>query len=87
MYNLLITSFGKPYLGDLFGDLVTLSLSHDTQLLQRLHIPLVGLLLNPGHYASKHTVIPIEQVAWRLSHSKGTRKPPLLVELTSFGQR
>ena len=52
MHNLLVTSFGKPYLGDLFGDLVTVSQSHDTQLLQRLHIPLVGLLLNPGDLKS-----------------------------------
>ena len=52
MHNLLVTSFGKPYLGDLFGDLVTVSQSHDTQLLQRLHIPLVGLLLSPGDLKS-----------------------------------
>ena len=52
LYNLLVTSFGKPYLGDLFGDLVIVSQSHDTQLLQRLHIPLVGLVLNPGDLTS-----------------------------------
>ena len=52
LHNLLVTSFGKPYLGDLFGDLVTVSQSHDTQLLQRLHIPLVGLLINPGDLKS-----------------------------------
>ena len=52
LHNLLVTSFGKPYLSDLFGDLVTVSQSHDTQLLQRLHIPLVSLLLNPGDLKS-----------------------------------
>ena len=39
------------------------------------------------HYASKLEFIPIEQAAWRLSHSKVTLKPPLLDELTSFGQK
>ena len=37
--------------------------------------------------ASKLKVILIEQSAWRLSHAKVTRKPPLLDELTSFGKR
>ena len=40
-----------------------------------------------AHYASKLEVILIEQAAWRLSHSKVTRKPPLLDELTSLRQR
>ena len=51
-----------------------------------------GMIFNrPGvagaHYASKHKVILIDQAAWILSYSKVTRKPPLLSELTSFGQR
>ena len=36
---------------------------------------------------SKLEVILIEQAAWRLSNSKITGKPPLLDELTSFGQK
>ena len=38
------------------------------------------------HYASKLEVILSDLAAWRLSHSKVTRKPPLLDELISFGQ-
>ena len=45
------------------------------------------LVCHLRHYASKLEVILIEQAAWRLSHSKDARKPPLLDELTSFGQR
>ena len=39
------------------------------------------------HYASKLEVILIEQASLRLSHSQVTRQPPLLDDLTSFGQR
>ena len=42
---------------------------------------------NAMHYTSKLEVILIEKAAWRLSHSKVSRKPPLLDELTGFGQR
>ena len=44
--------FGNPLLSDLFGDLVTVIQSHDKQLLQRLQLPVVGLLLNPGDLKS-----------------------------------
>ena len=44
--------------------------------------------VSPGaHCVSKLEVFLIEQAAWILSNSKVTRKPPLLDELTSFGQR
>ena len=49
------------------------------------------ILMKPGSqsatFASKLEVILIEQAAWRLSHSKVPRRPPLLDQLTSFGQR
>ena len=40
-----------------------------------------------SHYVPILEVFLIEQAAWILGHSKVTRKPPLLDELTSFGQR
>ena len=36
------------------------------------------------HNAYKLEVILIDQAAWRLSHSKVTRKPPLLDELSNL---
>ena len=41
---------------------------------------------NIAHYVSKLEVILVEQAAWRSSHSLVTWKPPLLDELTCFGQ-
>ena len=49
------------------------------------------ILMKPGSqsttFASKLEVILIEQAAWRLSHSKVPQRPPLLDQMTSFGQR
>ena len=44
-------------------------------------------VLHAPHYASKLELFLTEQAKGRLSHSKVTRKPLLLDELTSFGQR
>ena len=49
-----------------------------------------GLLIKSTqapHYGSKLAVILIEPAAWRLSRSTVKRKPTLVDELTSFGQR